>query len=127
MGHKICHMFADSFFFKQKIYWSFFVVVINVWPLNYFKLQPMQPLQAVVSSSTSSHQPNILWLHRTTLQPLPSTRFSPHSNDNQIKVPCYFQMVFYLLSFMSKNIWPIKYSFVAGSQQTPLNKELQQM
>ena len=97
MGHKICHMFADSFFSKQKIYWSFFVVVINVWPLNYFKLQPMQPLQAVVSSSTSSHQPNILWLHRTTLQPLPSTRFSPHSNDNQIKVPCYFQMVFYLL------------------------------
>ena len=40
---------------------SFFVAVINVWPLNVLKLQPIQSLQsleAVVSSSTSSCKPH---------------------------------------------------------------------
>ena len=40
---------------------SFFVAVINVWPLNVLKLQPIQSLQsleAVVSSSTSSYKPH---------------------------------------------------------------------
>ena len=42
---------------------SFFVAVINVWPLNVLKLQPIQSLQsleAVVSSSTSSYKPHLL-------------------------------------------------------------------
>ena len=55
------------FVFKQKIYiqfcrwggwgshdWSFFVDATNVWPLNGLKLQPIQLLEAEVSSSTSS-------------------------------------------------------------------------
>ena len=66
---QIGQMSADSFDFKQKIYcsflqmegvaqvmgvsqnWSFFVTVINVWPLNGLKLQPMQALEAVVDAT----------------------------------------------------------------------------
>ena len=38
--------------------WSFFVAVINVLTLNGLKLQPMQSLEAVVSSSISNHKPD---------------------------------------------------------------------
>ena len=34
-------------------YWSFLVCVINVWPLNCLKLQPIQLLEQVLSSSSS--------------------------------------------------------------------------
>ena len=44
--------------------WSFFVAVINVWPLNGLKLQPIQWEQAVVSSLTSRHKPDTFWLRR---------------------------------------------------------------
>ena len=61
-------MFADFFLFlsKRSIIqfcrwgrwgshnWSFFVDATNVWPLNGLKLQPIQLLEADVSSSTSS-------------------------------------------------------------------------
>ena len=36
--------------------WSFFVAIIDVGPLNGLKLQPIQSLEAVDSSSTSSHK-----------------------------------------------------------------------
>ena len=64
---KICHMSADSFVFKQKIYrsflqmvqnWLFCVTVKNVLPRNALKLQPIKSLEEVVSSSTSSHKPD---------------------------------------------------------------------
>ena len=104
-GLKICHMSADSLDFKQKIYcsflrmwrsqkWSFFVTVINVWPLNGLKLQPIQSLEAVVSSSTSSHKPHTFWLWREQPPPL-SPPQSPVSllcwwQPNRSR--CYFQL-----------------------------------
>ena len=65
---KICHMPADSFVFKQNIYFSFlrikevggsqnesfFVAFINVWPLNRLNLQPIKSLEAAVSFPTLS-------------------------------------------------------------------------
>ena len=64
----ICHVIADFFVFKQKIYcsffadvessgshnWSFFVDVMNLWPLNGLKLQPISLLEAGISTSTSN-------------------------------------------------------------------------
>ena len=40
-----------------------FSKIENVWPLNSLKLQPIQSLEAVVFSSTSSHQPDT-YIHK---------------------------------------------------------------
>ena len=72
----ICHMVEGIFIFKQKIYWYFFVVVINVWPLNDLNLQPIQSLEGVVSSSTSSHKSDTFWLHREQPPAFPSIHSS---------------------------------------------------
>ena len=87
---KVCHMFADSFFLNQKIYcsfsqveglgsqnWSLFVIFINVWSLNDLKLQPVQSLEAVVSSLTSGHKPDTFWLRREQLPPAHTPTHSP--------------------------------------------------
>ena len=54
---------------------SLFVAVINVRPLNGLKLQPIQSLEAAVSSSTSSHKSDTFLLHREQppAPPLPIT------------------------------------------------------
>ena len=134
-GLKISHMSADYLVFKQKIYclflqmegwgegsqnWSFFVTLINVWPLNGLKLQPIQLLEAVFSSPRSSHKPNTYWLckeeHPT---PAPFTTLSSlHSIDDQTKVCATFnchlifcvKRYFGLLNIAS---WLAIYSFFA--------------
>ena len=88
---KVCHVFADFFGFKQKIYclflrtsqnWSCFVVVINLWFLNDLKLQPIQLLETVVFSSTWSHKPDVFWLHRKqSPASLPSPQWWPNQSS----------------------------------------------
>ena len=134
-GLEICLMYADSFVFEQKIYcsflqmdgvvhrrwgwqnWSFTVAVINIWPKNVLKLQPIQSLEAV-ASSTSSRKPDKFYQHREQpsaphpLTPLPTPLVTKH-------------LLFSLSIFcVKKMFWPIEYSFLAGYQQTPLKKEV---
>ena len=70
---KICHLTTDSFVFKQKIYCSFLKMegverrtweITKLRPVNGLKLQPIQSLGAVVSSSTSSHKAGSFWVRR---------------------------------------------------------------
>ena len=104
-GLEICHMYADSFVFEQKIYcsffllmdgvghntwggqsWSFTMAVINIWPKNVLKLQPIQSLE-VVASLTSSHKPDKFYQRREHPTPSPSpTHSSAHSTDDQTPV-----------------------------------------
>ena len=53
-GLKICHMSPEFFVLKQKIYCSFLRME---WVCG-VKLQPIQSLEAVVSSSIASHEPD---------------------------------------------------------------------
>ena len=70
---------------------SSFVAIMNVWSLNGFKLQPIQSLEAVVSSSTLRYQPDTFWLHRYLTTPsLFPIHSSPHSTDDQPKAPVTF-------------------------------------
>ena len=54
------------------------MVVINLWPLNGLKLQPIQSLDAADSSSTSSHKADIYsLLSEQPPAPPPLTHVSP--------------------------------------------------
>ena len=59
-----------------------FVAVINVWPLNGLKSEPIQASEAVVSSSKSHRKLDTFWLLKE--QPLRPSRnhSSPHSTDD---------------------------------------------
>ena len=73
-GLKICYMSADSFAFEQKIccsflqmegvgHWTWEVTKLVIFCVR-LKLQPIQSLEAVISSSTSSHKPDKFRLRR---------------------------------------------------------------
>ena len=70
------------------------MAIKNGWPLKGLKLLPIKSLQAVVSSSTSSHKPDTFWLRKeqppvSPSPPAPSHPF-PHSTDDQTKARVNF-------------------------------------
>ena len=102
---------------------SSFVAIINVWSLNGFKLQPIQSLEAIVSSSTLRYQPDTFWLHRylTTHSPFP-THSSPHSTDDQPKAPVTFS--WHLIFYVKKCFGLLNLASLLASNKTALNKEV---
>ena len=83
--------------------WSFFLVVINVWPLNDLKLQPIQSLGAVVSSSTWNHKPDTFFNYvENNPPPSPSpTQSSSRSTDDRTKAALIFSrhLIFYVKKY----------------------------
>ena len=61
-GHYCSFLLMEGLREERSQNWSFFVAVINVWSVIGLELQPIQSLEVVLSSLTSSHKPDTFWL-----------------------------------------------------------------
>ena len=68
IGHYCSFLLMEGLGEERSQNWSFFVAVVNVWPLIGLELQEIQSLEVVPSSLTSSHKPDTFWLPKE--QPL---------------------------------------------------------
>ena len=67
---------------------------------KWFKIQPIQSLETVVSSSTWRHKSDTFWLHRKKSSTSPN-HLSPHSTDDKTKAPVTFSwyLIFYVKNY----------------------------
>ena len=67
--------------------------------LKGLKLQPIQLLDSAVSSSTSDHKPDTIWLHREQL-PAPNPLSFPSSKSNETQTIANFWQQILMLHFV---------------------------
>ena len=67
--------------------------------LKVLKLQPIQLLDSAVSSSTSDHKPDTIWLHREQL-PAPNPLSFPSSKSNETQTIANFWQQILMLHFV---------------------------